>query len=383
MTARIVTGVLALGLGAGLVVATGSAAQAAPPGEHDSFGAVNSVTASADGLLVTGWATDPDSLADNHTVVAVLDGRKGIASTVTDVASTKVAKKYGTGPTAAFSFDVPVPAGSHTVCIVARNTGPGLATLLRCIATPLGTKLTSTQVAAHSPVGRFATIKATAKKIGVTGWADDPDYRARKSVVVLYVDGTSAATLNTSAYTSTDVRPAGSGLRSKFRITVPATSGSHVACLWVVNVGLGSNSSLGCREIDTRGKAGTGPVVQPALNKKVVTQALKHKGQSYVWGAEGPKTFDCSGLVMYSYGKYGFATPRVAADQFTAARLIPASRAVPGDLVFFFDSEGAVYHVGIYVSPGKVFAAIDEAEGVNYQTIWDPSSAAYGSFTHT
>jgi hypothetical protein len=42
-----------------------------------------------------------------------------------------------------------------------------------------------------------------------------------------------------------------------------------------------------------------------------------------------------------------------------------------------------VYHVGIYLSPGKTVAAIDEAEGVNYQTIWDASTATYGSFTHS
>jgi cell wall-associated NlpC family hydrolase len=42
-----------------------------------------------------------------------------------------------------------------------------------------------------------------------------------------------------------------------------------------------------------------------------------------------------------------------------------------------------VYHVGIYISPGRTIAAIDESQGVAYQTIWDPSSATYGSFTHS
>jgi cell wall-associated NlpC family hydrolase len=103
-----------------------------------------------------------------------------------------------------------------------------------------------------------------------------------------------------------------------------------------------------------------------------------------VWGAEGPNQFDCSGLVMFSYGKAGYTTPRVSEDQFAAARLIPASRAVPGDLVFYHDSEGDVYHVGIYTGPGKSIAAIDPAEGVNWQPVdesaWDVS---FGSFTHT
>ena len=68
-------------------------------------------------------------------------------------------------------------------------------------------------------------------------------------------------------------------------------------------------------------------------------------------------------------------------DQARAARLIPPSRAVPGDLVFYHDNYGSVYHVGIYVSPGVSYAAVDPANGVRVQTIWD-STATYGSFTH-
>jgi cell wall-associated NlpC family hydrolase len=86
---------------------------------------------------------------------------------------------------------------------------------------------------------------------------------------------------------------------------------------------------------------------------------------------------------MYSYGRFSFVTPRVSEAQALAARLIPASRAVAGDLVFYHDTEGDVFHVGIYLSPGQSVAAIDESQGVNYQKIWDPSSVTYGSFTHT
>ena len=119
-----------------------------------------------------------------------------------------------------------------------------------------------------------------------------------------------------------------------------------------------------------------------AVNTAALAEAKKHLGQPYVWGAEGPKSFDCSGLVMYSYSKFHVSTPRVSSDQFKAALKIPASRAVPGDLVFYHDKFGDVYHVGIYLAPGQTVAAIDPAEGVDYQTIWDPHTATYGSFTH-
>ena len=117
----------------------------------------------------------------------------------------------------------------------------------------------------------------------------------------------------------------------------------------------------------------------------MVALAAKQLGSRYVWGGASPATgFDCSGLVMYTYKTgAGMQLPRVAQDQFLAARMIPAGRAVPGDLVFFHDQQGSVYHVGIYAAPGLMYAAVDEAEGVRYQQIWDPSSASYASFTHS
>jgi hypothetical protein len=363
---------------AGAVLAP-SASAANPPGPHDARGGVLSVTSTSSGLAVSGWAADPDSTG-NVTVRAILDGRKTLAQAATSLARPRIQEKYNTGPTPGFQLAVPLPAGQHTVCIVAFSIGTGVSGVLRCVSVPLGTTLSSGQQAAHSPVGGIGSLTAAPGSLSVSGWADDPDFVARRSTVVLYVDNRSAATVTSHGWRT--ARPSGAGMNSAYQITVPVSTGTHVGCLWVVNVGFGSNSFLGCRTADTRGPGGTGPVTTPALNQKVVTEAKRHIGQPYVWGATGPNSFDCSGLVMYAYGKFGRTTPRISEDQFTAARSIPASRAVPGDLVFYFDSTGDVYHVGIYLSPGKTVAAIDEQEGVNYQNIWDPSSTAYGSFTH-
>ena len=86
--------------------------------------------------------------------------------------------------------------------------------------------------------------------------------------------------------------------------------------------------------------------------------------------------------MQYSYRTAAaLTTPRIAQDQFRAARMIPAVRAVPGDLVFYHDNTGYVYHVGIYTGPGMTVAAVDPAHGVRAQPIWD-STATFGSFTH-
>ena len=82
--------------------------------------------------------------------------------------------------------------------------------------------------------------------------------------------------------------------------------------------------------------------------------ALTRQGAPYVWGATGPRTFDCSGLVQWAYEQIGIAMPRVAAAQQQVGIPITPDQAQPGDLVFFGDP---AYHVGIYVGGGQFLEA--------------------------
>jgi hypothetical protein len=356
-------------------------ARAAAARPHDPIGRVTAVKSVPDGVEFLGWAADPDELTRNATVAVVVDGRRWAGSQQTSIAKPTVTASYGTGDTPGFDITATVDALPHIVCLVARNVDAGLDVVLKCVPTPLGTTLTSSQLAARNPVGAIEHAWAGKTGMHVTGWSSDPDFVGRRAVVVLYVDGDPAATVVTHSYPAP--RPDGAGARSAFDVTVPVSAGTHLGCVWVVNVGLGSNAFLGCKARDTRGPVGSGPVSTPALNKQVVTVAKRQLGDKYVWGATGPDAFDCSGLVVFSYGRGGYTTPRVSEDQAVAARRIPASRAVPGDLVFYHDKVGDVYHVGIYLGPLSTIAAIDPAHGVAYQKIWDPTATTYGSFTHT
>lgn len=358
---------------AGVVLATPAAAN--PAGPHDPIGSVEKVVSNPDGsYTATGWAADPDALTSNVRVVNVVDGYRR-RSVVTSIARPDIATKYHTGPTNGFRITSAPGRGVHSVCFAVYNDGAGLSTILKCITSPGGTAVNTAQ---HSPQGAVTYTHATAKTMTVSGRVSDPDFLSRRLTVVLYVDGSSAQTV-TSRWTR---NPAGR-LVDWFSFTVPVSAGAHLGCVWAVNVGFGANSDFGCTAADTRGAAGTGAVTPSKINSSVVTIAKRQIGKPYVWAAAGPKSFDCSGLVSYSYAQAG--KPGIyhqSQVQFNQARVIPAARAVPGDLVFYHDSEGTVYHVGIYLSPGKTVAAIDEAEGVNYQSIWDPSTATYGSFTH-
>jgi cell wall-associated NlpC family hydrolase len=81
---------------------------------------------------------------------------------------------------------------------------------------------------------------------------------------------------------------------------------------------------------------------------EALTVATRQIGDPYVYGADGPNAFDCSGLVYFSFRKAGFgAIPRTASSQARFARRIPKRQLRKGDFIFFTNRTG-VYHVGIF-----------------------------------
>ncbi len=79
-----------------------------------------------------------------------------------------------------------------------------------------------------------------------------------------------------------------------------------------------------------------------------VEVAVHQKGDRYRYGANGPRRFDCSGLVQFSYGRAGMRLPRTSAEQARFSRRIKRRKMRPGDLMFFHTRRGHVYHVAIY-----------------------------------
>jgi cell wall-associated NlpC family hydrolase len=101
--------------------------------------------------------------------------------------------------------------------------------------------------------------------------------------------------------------------------------------------------------------------------------ALSKLGRPYVWGAEGPNTFDCSGLVQWAYGQAGVRMPRVAAQQWASGPQIPLSEARPGDLLFWRNdptNPGYISHVAIYWGGGKMLHAPRTGDVVKISTVY-------------
>ncbi len=90
----------------------------------------------------------------------------------------------------------------------------------------------------------------------------------------------------------------------------------------------------------------------------IVSEAKKHLGKPYVWGAAGPNAFDCSGFVYYVYNQCGIKIGRTTAQgYYNICTKLSKKEAVPGDLVFFGSSKTNVTHIGIYLGKGKFIHA--------------------------
>jgi cell wall-associated NlpC family hydrolase len=95
----------------------------------------------------------------------------------------------------------------------------------------------------------------------------------------------------------------------------------------------------------------------PVSAQDAVDLAARLIGRPYVWGAEGPGSFDCSGLTHYVYGKTGVELPRRAVDQSRVGEVTRRLRR--GDLLFFASDKrrSLVTHVGIYEGGGMMIDA--------------------------
>jgi cell wall-associated NlpC family hydrolase len=132
------------------------------------------------------------------------------------------------------------------------------------------------------------------------------------------------------------------------------------------------------------GQAGSAPVTEPpgstspgqqSVNGLVtltevrafLSAALSRVGMPYVWGAAGPRAFDCSGLVQWSFAQAGVVMPRVAADQALTGPSVPVKDLQPGDLLFYHTDPTApdyISHVAIYLGGGKMEQAPEPGENV-------------------
>jgi cell wall-associated NlpC family hydrolase len=92
-----------------------------------------------------------------------------------------------------------------------------------------------------------------------------------------------------------------------------------------------------------------------------VQYALAQLGDSYVWGADGPNSFDCSGLTMMAWAQAGVSLSHSAKAQSGEGRHVSKSQLQPGDLVFYYSP---ISHVAMYIGNGRIVHAANPSEPV-------------------
>jgi cell wall-associated NlpC family hydrolase len=118
------------------------------------------------------------------------------------------------------------------------------------------------------------------------------------------------------------------------------------------------------------------PIVGPnATASAAIAAAQTRLGLPYVWGATGPSTFDCSGLVMWSYRQAGLSIPRTSREQYAGLPKVALSDLQPGDLVFYAtntSNPSTIHHVAMYVGDGLVIHAPHTGDHVRYAPVAMP-----------
>lgn len=91
-----------------------------------------------------------------------------------------------------------------------------------------------------------------------------------------------------------------------------------------------------------------------AQGKAAIAYATAQIGKPYVWGAEGPASFDCSGLTSEAWRAAGKVIPRTSQEQWRLLPRVPVSQMRPGDLIIYHQDAS---HVGMYVGNGSIVHA--------------------------
>ncbi len=102
-----------------------------------------------------------------------------------------------------------------------------------------------------------------------------------------------------------------------------------------------------------------------------VAAAEAEEGKPYVYGAAGPDSYDCSGLMLWAWGKAGVSLSHSAQMQYSETTRVSVSDMQPGDIIFFGGSTGSIGHDAMYVGGGQMVEAAHTGTNVRIVPVRD------------
>jgi len=149
-----------------------------------------------------------------------------------------------------------------------------------------------------------------------------------------------------------------------------ASSGADTVVKRNITTASVSDMLVGARRLsDSAFSGGSSTPTPPAATSKadqVIATAQKFMGTPYVFGATGPRTFDCSGFTQYVFRQHGISIPRTSGSQAYTGTKVPNSQMAPGDILIFVNTyKAGISHVGIYMGNGRFIHTVPKT-GVSY-----------------
>ena len=206
--------------------------------------------------------------------------------------------------------------------------------------------------------GQTGYVSSSYLQTTVPGGTTSENNNRSTTTTVKYVNATSG--LNVRSGAGTSYSKIGS-LDYKEKVTVLSTSNGWAKINYKGQVGYVSSSYLQSTvPSGSTSNSGSNNSVSASASS-VIAYAKTLLGKPYVWGAQGPNSFDCSGFTYYVFkNKAGIILPRTSSAQSKYGTYVSRNNLRAGDLVFF-DTNGAnngqVSHVGLYIGNGQMIHA--------------------------
>ncbi|MDK8898510.1 C40 family peptidase [Corynebacterium sp. MSK004] len=118
--------------------------------------------------------------------------------------------------------------------------------------------------------------------------------------------------------------------------------------------------------VETPAAAAPAPAPSQSVGEKVLAAARSAIGSPYVYGANGPSAFDCSGLTSWAYQQAGVSIPRTSQAQASAGTPVSLDALQPGDIIVYYSGAS---HVGIYTGNGTIIDALNSGTPVGERSL--------------